>query len=92
MEELLKPIADFFKVDISTMWRSIASGTSSTGIGMYVADASWNWRFEFNMISLFWATVSCILLTFLSMFIQDCYRSLKRKIQEKRDKKVDNKQ
>lgn len=53
MEELLRPIADFFKVDLGTMWRSITAGTSSTGIGIYVADASWNWRFEFNMISLF---------------------------------------
>ena len=89
MEELLKPIADLFKVDIATMWRSIISGTSSTGIGMYVADASWNWRFEFNMVSLFWATISCIILTVLSMFVQDCYRSVKKKIQDKRENKVD---
>jgi hypothetical protein len=86
MEELLKPIADFFNVDIATMWRSVVSGTSSTGIGIYVADASWNWRFEFNMVSLFWATVSCIILTVLSMFVQDCYRSVKKKIQDKKGK------
>ena len=89
MEELLRPIADFFKVDIGTMWRSVVSGTSSTGIGIYVADSSWNWRFEFNMVSLFWATVSCIILTILSMFVQDCYRSVKKKIQDKRENKVD---
>ena len=84
MDELIRPIAEFFRVDISTMWRSLISGTSSTGIGIYVADASWNWRFEFNIISLFWATVSCIILTFLSMFIQDCYRYVKKKIQNKK--------
>ena len=90
MEELLRPIADLFKVDIATMWRSIVSGTSSTGIGIYIADSSWNWRFEFNMVSLFWATISCIILTVLSMFVQDCYRSVKKKIQDKRENKVDS--
>lgn len=86
MDELVRPIADFFKVDISTMWRSAISGTSSTGIGIFVADASWNWRFEFNIISLFWATLSCIILTVLSMFVQDCYKSVKKKIQDKKKK------
>ena len=89
MEELFKPIADFFKVDIGTMRRSITAGTSSTGIGIYVADTSWNWRFEFNMVSLFWATVSCIILTVLSMFVQDCYKFCKKKIQDRKAKKVD---
>lgn len=90
MGELFKPIADFFKVDITTMWRSIVSGTSSTGIGMYVADSSWNWQIQFNIISLTWAIVSCIILTLLSMFIQDCYKTVKKKIQDKKDKKVDS--
>ena len=89
MEELLRPIADFFKVDIGTMWRSVVSGTSSTGIGIYVADASWNWRFEFNMVSLCWATISCIVLTVLSMFVQDCYRCVKKKFKIKRGAKID---
>ena len=90
MDELFKPIADFFNVDLGTMWRSVTAGTSSTGIGIYIADASWNWRFEFNMVSLFWATVSCIILTVLSMFVQDCYKTVKKKIQDKKDKKVDS--
>lgn len=89
MDELFRPIADFFKVDLGTMWRSVTAGTSSTGIGIYVADANWNWQFQFNIISLAWAIISCIVLTILSMFIQDCYRSVKKKIQSKKDKKID---
>lgn len=89
MDDLLKPIADFFNVDISTMWRSVVSGTSSTGVGMYMTNISgWNWRFEMNLISLFWGVVSCIVLTILSMFVQDCYRHVRNKIQNK--KKVDD--
>jgi len=90
MDELLKPIAEFFKVDISTMWRSVVSGTSSTGIGIYVADTNWNWKFEMNVVSLFWGILSCIILTILSMFIQDCYKSIRKKIQNKRDNKIDS--
>lgn len=89
MDELFKPIADFFKVDLGTMWRSVTAGTSSTGIGIYVADANWNWQFQFNIISLTWAIISCIVLTILSMFIQDCYKAVKKKIQDKRNNKVD---
>lgn len=87
MNELLQPIAKAFGADMPTMYKSIASGTSSTGLGIYITNiSSLNWQFELNLVSLVWGAVSCILLTVLSLFVSDAYKSIKKKILAKRDK------
>lgn len=81
MNELMKPIAKAFGTDVDTMWKSIFSGTSSTGVGIYMADiSSLNWQFELNLISLFWGSMTCIVLTMLSLLVSDLYKFCKRKL------------
>jgi len=81
MDEILKPIANFFGVDISTMWKSIFSGTSSTGVGWYVANIhNFNWQFDVNFVSIVWAAISCVVLTVLSLMVSDLYKMIKKKI------------
>lgn len=80
MNEILEPIAKYFGVDISTMWKSIASGTSSTGLGVYLTNASgFDFQFQLNIVSLFWGLISCILLTLVSLFVSDMYKLVKKK-------------
>jgi hypothetical protein len=88
MSEIVKPLANFFGVDISTMWKSIFSGTSSTGVGIYIAKINnINWNFELNIVSLFWGAISAIILTLISLFVSDMYKSIKKYIITKREKK-----
>lgn len=81
MNEILEPIARSFGTDIQTMWKSIASGTSSTGLGIYITNVSgWDFQFQLNLVSLFWGALSCILLTLLSLFVSDTYKFVKKKL------------
>lgn len=81
MNEILEPVARLFGTDIQTMWKSIFSGTSSTGLGIYITNVSgWNFQFELNIVSLFWGAISCVVLTLLSLFVSDCYKAIKKKI------------
>ena len=86
IDELLRPLADRLGTDINTMWKSIFSGTSSTGLGMYITNISnFNWEFELNVVSLFWGALSCIMLTLLSLLISDAYKYCKRKLCKKKE-------
>ena len=88
MSEIVKPLANFFGVDISTMWKSIFSGTSSTGVGIYIAKINnISWNFDINMISLFWGVVSCIVLTLVSLLVSDIYKSIKKYIITRKERK-----
>lgn len=81
MNEILEPIAKLFGVDISTMWKSIFSGTSSTGVGIYIANiGGFDWQFQLNVVSLFWGALSCVVLTILSLLVSDIYKYIKKKI------------
>jgi len=81
MNEILEPLAKTFGTDIQTMWKSIASGTSSTGLGIYLTNISGlDFQFQVNIVSLFWGALSCIVLTILSLLVSDCYKSIKKKI------------
>lgn len=85
MNEFIKSIAVFFDVDTSTMWKSLASGGTSTGVGIYIADiSSLQWQVELNLITLFWGAISCILLTVLSLAVQDIYKTVKSKLKRKK--------
>lgn len=80
IHEVIQYIAHTLKTDVSTMWKSIFSGTSSTGAGFYLAKINgFDWQFELNIVSLFWGAVSCILLTLLSLFVSDLYKKYIRK-------------
>ncbi len=92
MGEIVKPLANLFEVDISTMWKSIFSGTSSTGLGIYIARINnINWNFELNMISLCWGVLSAIILTLVSLSVSDLYKFIKKSILVKKEKRVGRK-
>ena len=81
INETLQAIANKLGTDLETMWKSIFSGTSSTGVGIYITNMSgFNWQFELNFVSLIWGAVSCIVLTLLSLLISDAYKYVKKKI------------
>ena len=86
INETLQAVANKLGTDIETMWKSIFSGTSSTGLGMYITNISnFNWEFELNVVSLFWGALSCIMLTLLSLLISDAYKYCKRKLCKKKE-------
>lgn len=88
MNEILRSLADKLGTDVQTMWKSIFSGTSSTGLGIYITNVSnFNWQFELNLVSLFWGALSCIVLTLLSLLVSDIYKFIKRKLYNSDDKR-----
>lgn len=81
MNEILKPIAEKLGTDLQTMYKSIFSGTSSTGVGIYITNISnFSWEFQLNLISLFWGSISCIILTLLSLMVSDVYKYCKKRL------------
>lgn len=81
INEIIQPIAKALGVDINTMWKSIASGTSSTGVGFYIANIhQFNWQYDVNIVSLAWAALSCVVLTMLSLLVSDLYKLAKKKL------------
>ena len=81
IDELLRPLADHLGTDVNTMYKSIFSGTSSTGVGIYITNISnLNWEFQLNLISLFWGSISCIILTLLSLMVSDVYKYCKKRL------------
>jgi hypothetical protein len=84
---MFERIANMLNTDTSTLWKSLFSGSTSTGAGIYITNTSLNWQFEANFINIAWALLTCILMTMVSLFITDCYKGIKAKIKEKRENK-----
>lgn len=85
MERVLEIVSRALGTDVETMWKSIFSGTSSTGLGIYIANVSQlNWHFELNIVSLVWGAVSCVILTLLSLLVSDLYKLCKKRLKKER--------
>jgi len=84
---MLKHIADMLGTDSSTLGKSMFSGGTSTGVGIYITQLQLEWQFDINIVNIFWALVTCVLMTFVSLLITDCYKSVKAKLKAKREKK-----
>ena len=85
--EIFNRIAEGLNTDTLTLFKSLFSGSTSTGAGIYMTNASLNWQFEMNFVNIIWALVTCILMTLVSLAITDTYKSIKKKIIEKREKR-----
>ena len=84
---MFERIANMLNTDTSTLWKSLFSGSTSTGAGIYITQLNLNWEFSLNVVNVFWALITCILMTLISLTITDCYKSIKKRIIEKREKK-----
>lgn len=81
IHDVLQKLSEKLGYDTQTIWKSTLSGTSSTGLGIYITKISnFNWQFELNFVSLFWGAISCIILTILSLAVSDLYKYIKKKI------------
>lgn len=80
-------LAGMLGTDTTTLYKSLFSGSTSTGAGIYITKISLDWQFDVNFVNVFWALITCVLMTLVSLTITDCYKSVKKRIIEKREKK-----
>lgn len=86
MEELFKKISEMLSTDIQTLYKSFILGTTSTGAVEVAKVANSGWELQSKSIDLCWAIVTCIILTLVSLFVTECYKSIKKKVIERRKK------
>lgn len=86
MEELFKKISEMLSTDIQTLYKSVILGTTSTGAVEVAKVANSGWEIQSKSIDLCWAIITCIILTLVSLFVTECYKSIKKKVIERRKK------
>lgn len=82
---MFNKIAEVLGTDLPTLYKSIFTGSTSTGVGYLATAVNNNWNIELHLIDIFWALITCILLTLVSLLITDCYKTLKKKFFSKKD-------
>lgn len=84
---MLRQIAEMLGTDPNTLGKSMFSGSTSTGAGIYITQMQLEWQFDVNIVNIFWALVTCVLMTLVSLFITDCYKSVRGKIRKRKEEK-----
>lgn len=84
---MFEKLANMFGTDLSTLYKSIGIGGTSTGVGYVVQAEKVGWEVQANLIDLAWAVLTCIILTMVSLFISKCYRKIEKYFDEKKKKK-----
>lgn len=84
---MLNKISEMLGTDPSTLGKSLFSGGTSTGAGIYITQIQLEWQFDVNIVNVAWALVTCILMTMVSLFITDCYKETKNRIKRRKEKK-----
>lgn len=80
MELIFQKIAEMLSTDIQTLYKSFLVGSTSTGAGAVAKAANTGWNLEVRGMDLCWALITCIILTLVSLFITDLYKTVKKRI------------
>lgn len=86
MRTMLDKIAQMFNTDLTTLYKSMGIGGTSTGVGYVIQAERVGWNFHGNLINLCWAVLTCIILTMVSLSITKLYRKIERHYDKKKTK------
>jgi hypothetical protein len=78
--ELFQKIAQMLNTDLSTLYKSVTVGSTSTAVGAVAKAANQGWETQIHLIDIFWALLTCVLLTLTSLLITDLYKTIKKRI------------
>lgn len=84
---MFEKLANMFGTDLSTLYKSMGIGGTSTGVGYVVQAEKVGWNVQANLVDMAWAVLTCIILTMVSLFISKCYRKIEKHFDEKKKKK-----
>lgn len=81
---MFEKIAQMFNTDLTTLYRSIGIGGTSTGVGYIVQVETIGWNLHGNLINLCWAILTCIIMTLVSLSITKIYRKIEKHFDKKK--------